>query len=64
VIVPVAYLIAKYADFDIYTAYPVCYFPDVLKSVLGLYIIRKAVGLRISWQTAPSLKVCAALDFA
>ncbi|ABN51978.1 MAG TPA: MATE family efflux transporter [Hungateiclostridium thermocellum] len=41
VIVPVAYLIAKYADFDIYTAYPVCYFPDVLKSVLGLYIIKK-----------------------
>jgi len=63
VIVPVAYLIAKYADFDIYTAYPVCYFPDVLKSVLGLYIIKKGrwaqnIVLTIRALTASYLVFC------
>lgn len=41
IIVPLAYLIAQYANFSIYTAYPVCYLPDVFKSVIGVYIIKK-----------------------
>lgn len=41
VVVPLAYLIAHYADFNIYTAYPVCYLPDAAKSLIGVYIIKK-----------------------
>ncbi|HOM03605.1 MAG TPA: MATE family efflux transporter [Acetivibrio sp.] len=41
VVVPVAYLISRYTDFNIYAAYPVCYLPDALKSAIGVYIIKK-----------------------
>ncbi len=41
IFVPFAYLITKYVNLTIFAAYPLCYLPDVIKSAIGVQIVRK-----------------------
>jgi putative MATE family efflux protein len=40
IFIPLAYIVANYTRLDIYTAYPICYLPDVVKSVIGIIVVK------------------------
>jgi putative MATE family efflux protein len=38
--IPLAYIITNYTKLGIYWAYPLCYLPDIVKSVIGVVIVK------------------------
>lgn len=40
IFIPLAYIIANYTKLDIYMAYPLCYLPDLAKSVIGIIMVK------------------------
>lgn len=40
VFIPLAFIIANYTELDIYLAYPICYLPDIVKSLVGIIVVK------------------------
>ncbi len=40
VFIPLAFIVTNYTDLNIYLAYPICYLPDIIKSVIGILVVR------------------------
>jgi putative MATE family efflux protein len=40
VFIPLAYIIANYTELNIYLAYPICYLPDLIKSMIGIIVVK------------------------
>jgi len=41
IFVPFAFLVTEFTNLNIYAAYPLCYFLDAIKCIIGIYIVRR-----------------------